>query len=831
MGRRKKTRLSTVVPDEGKNAELVKGEGTRKRDTIANTRKLRVRSIVNYSDRGDESGNENTKKNTNVEADNENISTKTASSTCKKILNAVENLSTTQIVKEENSDCTGKYIENCEETQNTKTLRKRKKIDYCSRGDKNEPKNKICKTTKIEYNSPSDTTEVLNDVENRNVTLSPFKGELFDDEEKCFNSCGEAQNYLNSEEIPMSTDTKESHLVEFEPNQETLTTSEANCDILKMLMENEPKPKIPELLCASDSNSDDDWEKVETPKKLTKNKLTSKHKISDTDNQWENVDIPVKLTKNEANKRRKPSHDSDFEIIPKAKKKKKADNQTTKAATPKSVTDDKENVKLEKPQKSELTEGEKEIQRFTNRCLKKRDCCLEQSALVVGVSFFCYIVRCSQSNIILGILLSLLPEKLLNLQRDDLQNVCQENVEITSLLAWYKETFVLSQNEKEDPNGFFNRFLIMKLVTARETNFEHVYVSVFRSILQVLGLDVRFVGSLYVPSAEKVAKNSKKALGDVNANPTFWLEVKSGDKLLAVDVVHGVIHEAEFDENFFSKPACYIVSITSEMAILDSTPKYFVKWSEIHRKARMLNFEFWDNFITNQPKHHLTLKEHFSFMKQIMVDRGFPKSLGGFKHNLVFALEKDNLKIEAIYPKDSPIIGTFKSHNIYNRENVKTLKQLIVIKKEGRQLRVAEIPYKIVKQKILYDRWPGDDRWKDLPLYGDWQTEWYIAPTAENGVVPRNEFGNVELFQPWMLPKGTKHLDLPGSYALARRLNIDAPHAVTGFEFPRCRAVPVMSGVVVCEQFAETLQNAWVEYSAIQTQKAEVRLVVVGDFA
>lgn len=34
----------------------------------------------------------------------------------------------------------------------------------------------------------------------------------------------------------------------------------------------------------------------------------------------------------------------------------------------------------------------------------------------------------------------------------------------------------------------------------------------------------------------------------------------------------------------------------------------------------------------------------------------------------------------------------------------------------------------------------------------------YVPPTAENGIVPRNEYGNVELFKACMLPKGTVHL-------------------------------------------------------------------------
>jgi len=53
---------------------------------------------------------------------------------------------------------------------------------------------------------------------------------------------------------------------------------------------------------------------------------------------------------------------------------------------------------------------------------------------------------------------------------------------------------------------------------------------------------------------------------------------------------------------------------------------------------------------------------------------------------------------------------------------------------------------------------------KDQPLevFGRWQTEIYVPPPAVDGKVPRNEYGNVELFKPWMLPKGTVHIPIVG---------------------------------------------------------------------
>ena len=46
-----------------------------------------------------------------------------------------------------------------------------------------------------------------------------------------------------------------------------------------------------------------------------------------------------------------------------------------------------------------------------------------------------------------------------------------------------------------------------------------------------------------------------------------------------------------------------------------------------------------------------------------------------------------------------------------------------------------------------------------LEIFGLWQTEQYEPPIAVDGKVPRNEYGNVELFKPCMLPRGTVHLN------------------------------------------------------------------------
>lgn len=97
-----------------------------------------------------------------------------------------------------------------------------------------------------------------------------------------------------------------------------------------------------------------------------------------------------------------------------------------------------------------------------------------------------------------------------------------------------------------------------------------------------------------------------------------------------------------------------------------------------------------------------------------------------------------------------------------------------------------------------------------MELYGPWQTRPWAPPAACDGIVPRNERGNVEV-PPFAaaLPEGTVHIDLPRAAAVAAKLEIDAAPALIGFEAGRQGGmVPKIRGVVVCTEHAETVREA-----------------------
>lgn len=107
-----------------------------------------------------------------------------------------------------------------------------------------------------------------------------------------------------------------------------------------------------------------------------------------------------------------------------------------------------------------------------------------------------------------------------------------------------------------------------------------------------------------------------------------------------------------------------------------------------------------------------------------------------------------------------------------------------------------------------------------MDLYGYWQTKQYEPPYAENGRVPRNDFGNVELFQPHMIPHGCIQLkNMPNLNKVCRKLNIDCAAAVTGFDAHGGFSHAVYDGWVICEEFKDVVIDAYREDEREQARK------------
>jgi len=320
------------------------------------------------------------------------------------------------------------------------------------------------------------------------------------------------------------------------------------------------------------------------------------------------------------------------------------------------------------------------------------------------------------------------------------------------------------------------------------------------------------------PSASKSHKS--KIRSDVR---DYWAEVflPKEKRWVAVDLLTGSVNHPEEIESKCSKPVIYCL-VAYQGKIKDVTTRYSSKYHVEARKLRTDQAWLEDSlrpFKGGDGECEVKEKEEMAKRKE---EAPLPTSISQFKGHPLYVLQRHLLKFEAIYPVDAPTLGFIKGEPVYARECVKILQGRTAWLKEGRTVKLGESPYKNVKARPKWNRTTGskvDD--EALELFGAWQTELFVPPPAVDGKVPRNEYGNVELFKPWMLPPGTVHIPINGMKAVIRKCGIDAAPAMVGWDFSGGGAHPVYDGVVVCQENAEALMDAWNQEQEIQAKRAE----------
>ncbi|KAL2162221.1 hypothetical protein VTH06DRAFT_7134 [Thermothelomyces fergusii] len=198
-----------------------------------------------------------------------------------------------------------------------------------------------------------------------------------------------------------------------------------------------------------------------------------------------------------------------------------------------------------------------------------------------------------------------------------------------------------------------------------------------------------------------------------------------------------------------------------------------------------------------------------------------PRNVADLKDHPVYALERHLRRHEALAPGAEPS-GTIRVSA--GAGGKATTVERIYRRRDVRVVRSRE-------------RWRGDDDDDDeedddpdrvglfgdaagglTPLYMMEQTDEYVAPPVVGGRVPRNKFGNVDLYVPSMLPRGGAHVRHPRAAQAAFLLGVDYAPALTGFEFRGRHGTAVLDGVVVPEEAAEAV---WAVIRGLADMEAE----------
>lgn len=213
-------------------------------------------------------------------------------------------------------------------------------------------------------------------------------------------------------------------------------------------------------------------------------------------------------------------------------------------------------------------------------------------------------------------------------------------------------------------------------------------------------------------------------------------------------------------------------------------------------------------------------------------------TLQSLRASTEFVLERFLRREEALRPGSKPV-RTFttgkgakaKTEDVYRRADVVKCLSAESWHKEGRQTKIGEAPLKRVpiRAVTLLRKREVDELQRQTGekpkqgLYAKYQTEYIIPPPIENGIIPKNDYGNIDCFVPSMVPRGAVHIPWSGTVRVCKKLGVDYAEAVTGFEFGSKMAVPVIEGVVVAEENEGLVTDAWMAEEAEKRKREQLK--------
>ncbi|RMJ27990.1 hypothetical protein PHISP_01105 [Aspergillus sp. HF37] len=358
--------------------------------------------------------------------------------------------------------------------------------------------------------------------------------------------------------------------------------------------------------------------------------------------------------------------------------------------------------------------------------------------------------------------------------------------------------------------------------------------------------------------------------------PVYWAEVASPvtHEIIPVDPLvlsNAVAATPELQAYFEPRGAkaekakqviCYVVAYSSDKTAKDVTTRYLRRrtWpgktkgyrlpvEKIPIPGRKGKFYEYDWFRVNlrayeREEKKKTLVDDIEDAKDLLPNQPDKKpakegdTLQSLRSSPEFVLERFLRREEALRP-GSKHVRTFvsgkgakaKEEKVYRRADVLRCLSAESWHKEGRQIKVGETPLKRVPIRAVtllrkrevdeLERSTGEK--PKQGLYAKHQTEYIIPPPIRDGVIPKNDYGNIDCFVPRMVPQGASHVPWPGTVRVCKKLGIDFAEAVTGFEFGSKMAVPVIEGVVVARENADLLRDAWLAEEAEKRKKEQLK--------
>ena len=272
----------------------------------------------------------------------------------------------------------------------------------------------------------------------------------------------------------------------------------------------------------------------------------------------------------------------------------------------------------------------------------------------------------------------------------------------------------------------------------------------------------------------------------------------------------------------------YVIAFEEDGSARDVTRRYAKAYNAKTRKFRVevtKGGERWWRRVLRMYRRAYTLDRDQVEDTELAAKEaaeGMPGNVQDFKDHPYYALERHLRRNEVIHPKRE--VGKIKASKsgtgggskmlepVYRRQDVHIVKSGDSWYRLGREVKTGEQPLKRVqprrrREALSEDGGSEDEEDAGTPMYAAFQTTPYTAPPVIHGMIPKNAYGNLDIYAPNMVPPGGLHIVHPDTTRAAKLLGIDYADAVTGFEFRGRHGTAVIKGAVVAAEYKEAVEE------------------------
>lgn len=334
----------------------------------------------------------------------------------------------------------------------------------------------------------------------------------------------------------------------------------------------------------------------------------------------------------------------------------------------------------------------------------------------------------------------------------------------------------------------------------------------------------------FAAEATRPAISQKKPAPVVKLSyPVFWVEAfnEASQKWVAVDpiVTHTIDKPTKIEPpaSYNLNQLAYAIAYEDDGSARDVTRRYAKAYNAKTRRHRVeaaIDGTRWWKRVMRVFRRQCGILDRDQVedveLAQKEAREGLPANVLDFKDHPYYALERHLKRHEVIHPKrevgkvNAGTAAKPKMGPVYRRRDVLSCKSADKWYRSGREIKAGEQPLKHVPARVRRQTSPGPD--KAIPdraattgLYAPYQTQLYVPPPVQHGRIPKNMYGNLDIYVPSMVPAGGVHIRHALTQQAARLLRIDYADAVTRFQFKGRHGTAIVEGAVVAEQYADAV--------------------------